>query len=118
MSFGQKVDFWLRNGFLVCIYYTLFRIFSWGWVLVGVFWYEALKSMHCLFEVWGINDVKKKSPNISLCVKISCTAIKVTKCTAADTSKFLLFNRGQVYNTKRNLKSGKYRNHGNLLTEV
>lgn len=74
--------------------------------------------MHRLFAVWGINYVKKKSPNISLYVKISSIAIKVTKCTAADTSKTLLFNWGQGYNTKRNLNSGKYRNHGNLLIEV
>lgn len=60
----------------------------------------------------------KKSTNFSLHIKISYISIKVTKCAAADTSKTLLFNWGQGYNTKRNLKSGKHRNHGNLLIEV
>jgi len=36
----------------------------------------------------------------------------------SDTSKTSVFNWGQGYNTKRNLKSGKYWNHGNLLTKV
>lgn len=59
--------------------------------------------------------MSKKSPSFSLHVKISHRTIKVMKCSAADTFKSLVFNCGQGYKTKKNLKSGKY---GNVLTEV